>query len=188
MDREGRLRPVAYFSKKLSPAESNYPIYNKEMLAIIRAMEEWRGKLRSVKEPFIVLTDYKNLQYFLIAKRLTERQVRWSLILSQFRFRLKFRAGKKAERPDALSRRHQDMPQKVDDERLKNRIVQLVQDEWLPPGYKKERESQSIQEQLRSSTGQLRSSTEQLRSSTEQTKSSKEQPRSSTGQPESSTV
>ena len=41
--------------------ESNYPIYNKEMLAIIRAIEEWHGKLRSIKEPFIVLIDYKNL-------------------------------------------------------------------------------------------------------------------------------
>ena len=91
------------------------------MLAIIR-----RGKLRSIKEPFIVLTDHKNLQHFMTARQLTERQVRWSLVLSQFQFQLKFRAGKKAERPDALSRRHQDMPQKGDDERLKNRIVQLV--------------------------------------------------------------
>ena len=117
---------MAYFSKKLSPAESNYPIYNKEMLAIIRAIEEWRGKLRSIKEPFIVLIDYKNLQHFIIAKQLTKRQVYWSLILSQFRFQLKFQAGRKAERPDTLSCRHQDMPQKGDNERLKNCIVQLI--------------------------------------------------------------
>jgi hypothetical protein len=148
VDKEGRLRPVAYFSKKLSPAESNYPIYDKEMLAIVRAMEEWRGELKSVKDPFTVLTDHKNLQHFMTARKLAERQVRWSLTLSQFQFQLKFRAGKMAQRPDALSRRHQDMPQGKDDERLKNRIVQLVKDQWLPPGYKKEHESQFVQDQL----------------------------------------
>ena len=90
------------------------------MLAIIRAIEEWCGKLRSIKEPFIVLTDHKNLQHFMTARRLTERQVRWSLILSQFQFQLKFRAGKKAKRPDILLHRHQDIPQRGDNERLKN--------------------------------------------------------------------
>lgn len=147
-DKDGRLRPVAYFSRKLSPAESNYPIHDKEMLAIVRAMEEWRGELKSVMDPFTVLTDHKNLQHFMTARKLTERQVRWSLMLSQFQFQLKFRAGKKAQRPDALSRRHQDMPQGKDDERLKNRIVQLVKDQWLPPGYEKEHESKSVQDHL----------------------------------------
>ena len=61
IDKEGQLQPITYFSKKLSPIESNYLIYNKEMLAIIRAIEEWQGKLKSIKDPFIVLTDYKNL-------------------------------------------------------------------------------------------------------------------------------
>ena len=73
VDKEGQLQPVVYFSKKLSPAESNYPIHDKEMLAIIRAIEEWRGKLKSIKDPFTVLTDYKNLQYFMTARRLSER-------------------------------------------------------------------------------------------------------------------
>ena len=42
---KGLWHLVAYFSKKLNPAESNYPIHNKEMLAIIRCIREWRIEL-----------------------------------------------------------------------------------------------------------------------------------------------
>jgi hypothetical protein len=96
IDKSGKLKPVAYFSKKLSPAKSNYEIHDKELLAIVRAMEEWREELIEMKDPFIVLSDHKNLQYFMTTRKLSERQVRWSLTFSQFRFQLKFRAGKKA--------------------------------------------------------------------------------------------
>jgi hypothetical protein len=61
INKSGKLKPMAYFSKKLSPAESNYEIYDKKLLVIIRAMEEWRGKLIGVKDPFVVLFDHKNL-------------------------------------------------------------------------------------------------------------------------------
>jgi hypothetical protein len=54
------LKLVAYFSKKLSPAESNYEIHDKELLAIVRAMEEWKEELIEVKNPFVVLSDHKN--------------------------------------------------------------------------------------------------------------------------------
>jgi hypothetical protein len=120
---------VAYFSKKLSPAESNYEIHDKELLAIVRAMEEWKGELIEVKNPFVVLSDHKNLQYFIITRKLSERQVRWSLTFSQFRFQLKFRAGKKAQRPNALSKKEQDMPGGKKNERFKNRINQLLKNE-----------------------------------------------------------
>jgi hypothetical protein len=64
---------MAYFSKKLSPAESNYEIHDKELLAIIRAIKEWKGELIKVKDPFIVLSDHKNLQYFMTTRKLSER-------------------------------------------------------------------------------------------------------------------
>jgi hypothetical protein len=95
INKSGKLKPVAYFSKKLSPAESNYKIHDKKLLAIIRAMEEWKGELIGVKDPFVVLSDHKNLQYFMTTRKLSEKQVRWSLTFFQFRFQLKFRAGKK---------------------------------------------------------------------------------------------
>ncbi|KAI0991703.1 hypothetical protein K3495_g16484, partial [Podosphaera aphanis] len=66
------------------------------------------------------------------SKRLTERQVRWSQLLSQFNFKLKFRAGKQGGRPDALSRRSQDIPRSLDDPRLKEREFRLLKSQWLP--------------------------------------------------------
>ncbi|KAI0991997.1 hypothetical protein K3495_g16189, partial [Podosphaera aphanis] len=125
------LRPVAYFSKKLTPAESNYEIHDKELLAVVSALEQWRGELIGLKYPFTVLSDHKNLQYFMSSKKLSERQVRWSYVLSQFNFHLKFRAGKNSARPDALSRREQDMPKHEDDDRLKSRHIKLLKDVWL---------------------------------------------------------
>ncbi len=66
------LRPCAYFLKKNLPVECNYDIYNKELLTVIRCLEEWDAELRSVK-PFIILTDYKNLEHFMKVRRLNKR-------------------------------------------------------------------------------------------------------------------
>jgi hypothetical protein len=60
---DGTLRPCAYLSQKLSLAESNYEIYDKELLLIIRALREWRPELKIVPW-FRILTDHKNLRYF----------------------------------------------------------------------------------------------------------------------------
>ena len=54
--------PVAYFLKKVNPAESNYPFHDKEMLAIIRCICEWRTKL--VEQHFEVWSYHRNLAYF----------------------------------------------------------------------------------------------------------------------------
>lgn len=129
-DDDGILRPCAFYSKKNAPAECNYEIYDKEMLAIIRCLEEWDGELRSVKE-FEIRTDHKNLEYFMTAKKLTERQMRWSLILSRYNFIISYIPGKQNERADALSRRDQDLPKGVDDNRLQHRMVQLLKPETI---------------------------------------------------------
>ena len=84
-DINGLLRPCAYYSRKNIPAECNYEIYDKEMLAIINCLQEWDAELRSVKE-FQIRTDHKNLEYFMTVRKLTERQMRWSLILSRYNF------------------------------------------------------------------------------------------------------
>lgn len=58
-----RLHTCAFFSRKLSLAERNYDIGNRELLAIKLALEEWRHWLEGARYPFSVLTDHKNLQY-----------------------------------------------------------------------------------------------------------------------------
>lgn len=67
-DKNGKLYPVAYFSKKLNPAEYNYTIYNKELLAIIRAFKEWRPECLSTNAPIQVFTDHETLKNFIQTK------------------------------------------------------------------------------------------------------------------------
>ncbi len=104
------LHPCAYFSKKLSPAEQNYDVGNRELLAIKLALEEWRHWLEGAKHPFVVITDHKNLQYLQEAKRLNPRQARWALFVTRFRFTISYRPGSKNIKADALSRLHQTDP------------------------------------------------------------------------------
>ena len=57
-------------------AELNYPIYNKEMLAIILSFQYWRTQLKGAPEPIQVVSDYKALEYFITIKALIAQQVR----------------------------------------------------------------------------------------------------------------
>jgi len=66
----------------LSPVERNYEIHDKEMLAIVRALEEWRHFVEGAEHRCEIWTDHKNLQYFMTAKKLNRRQARWSLLLA----------------------------------------------------------------------------------------------------------
>jgi len=102
---EEKWHPVAFYSKSLSPVEQNYKIHDKEMLAIIRALEEWRHFLEGVQHPVEIWTDYKNLEYFMTAKKLNRRQACWSIYLACFDFKLTHRPGRCMGKPDALSRR-----------------------------------------------------------------------------------
>lgn len=67
---EGRLRPVAFFSAKHSAPECNYEIYDKKLLAIVKALEEWRPELQGTTNSFEIITDHKNLQTFMTTKQL----------------------------------------------------------------------------------------------------------------------
>ena len=83
-----KWHPITFLSKSLSPVERNYEIHNKEMLAIVQALEEWRHFLEGTKHQFKVWTDHKNLEYFMTAKKLNQRQAWWSLLLARFNFLL----------------------------------------------------------------------------------------------------
>ena len=75
------------------------------MLAIIRCLEAWKQFLKGAKDWFKIQTDYKNLEYFIKAQKLNQRQVRWSLYLLRFDFVLKHVAGKSMGRVNILSKR-----------------------------------------------------------------------------------
>ena len=98
-------RPVAYLSKSLNKMERNYKIHDKEMLAVIRELENWRYLLEGTHFKFEVWIDYKNLEYFMKAQKLNHRQAQWILYLSRFNFILKHILGTKMGKADELSRR-----------------------------------------------------------------------------------
>lgn len=100
---DGR-HPVGFFSKKISGPALNYPIHDKELLAIIEAFNEWRPYLSGTEEPVDVFTDHRNLRYFK-TKELSPRQTRWAEFLAPFNFRIHYVKGKENARADALSRR-----------------------------------------------------------------------------------
>ena len=75
MECENRLwRPVAFLSKSLNEMERNYEIHDKEMLVIIRRLENWRYLLEGTRFKFKIWTDHKNLEYFIRAQKLNHRQ------------------------------------------------------------------------------------------------------------------
>ncbi len=100
---DGKWHPIAFFSKSLSPVERNYDIHDKEMLAIIRALEEWRHFLEGAQHQFEIWTDHKNLEYFMSAKKLNRRQARWSLYLARFDFQMHHHPGRTMGKSNALS-------------------------------------------------------------------------------------
>ncbi|SPO00384.1 uncharacterized protein DNG_03229 [Cephalotrichum gorgonifer] len=124
-DENGTRGVVAYYSRRLTPAEYNYPIHDKEMLAVVSCLKAWRAELQGCG-PFTVVCDHKNLEYFMTKRALTERQSRWVDEITPYDFQIKYRKGKLNAAADALSRREQDAPRDSSDEREQGRHLQLI--------------------------------------------------------------
>ena len=104
-DDDGTLHPVAFYSRKFTAPEINYPVYDKELAAIISAFAEWRPYLAGAQHRIQVVTDHKNLIYFTTTRTLNRRQARWSSFLADYDFEILFRPGVQHGKADALSRR-----------------------------------------------------------------------------------
>ena len=102
---DGEWYPVAFYSRTMAPAECNYEIHDKEMLAVVKSLKEWRPELQGLAMPVKVYTDHKALEYFMTTKQLTGRQARWAEALSEYYFMIMYRAGKENGKADALTRR-----------------------------------------------------------------------------------
>ncbi len=120
----------AYYSKKNASAECNYEIYDKEMLIIIWCLKEWDIELRSVSS-FQICTNHKNLKYFMTVKKLTEQQMRWSLILLQYNFFILYLLSKQNERADALLRQKQNVSMNLLNDRLQHYTTQIICSEMI---------------------------------------------------------
>ena len=108
----GTLHPVASLSEIMSPAECNYGIGDKELLAILACLNKWHMYLHGVQ--FLIYTDHHNLQNFGTKALLNRRQARWAGLLAQYEFQIQFRPGKANGKADALTRRSGDLPKEGD--------------------------------------------------------------------------
>ena len=100
-----KQQPVAFLSKSLNKTKRNYKIHNKEILAVIRGLENWRYLLKSTKFKFEVQIDHKNLEYFIKVQKLNRKQARQALYLPRFNFTLKHVPETKMKKADRLNRR-----------------------------------------------------------------------------------
>ena len=105
MDPDGTLRPCAFYSRGLNDAERNYCVYEKELLAIKAAFEEWRHYLEGAPHQITVFSDHKGLEFFADAKVINQRHARWATFFKRFDFVVKYLPGPSNPRADALSRR-----------------------------------------------------------------------------------
>jgi len=124
---DGLWKLVAFLSKSLNKTERNYKIHDKEMLVIIRGLENWRHLLEDTYFKFKIWTDHKNLECFMKVQKLNRRQAQWALYLSRFDFTLKHVLGTKMGKVDGLSRR---LDWKVSIDR-DNEDQVVIKDNWI---------------------------------------------------------
>uniref|UniRef100_A0A4W5R1Y1 Gypsy retrotransposon integrase-like protein 1 n=1 Tax=Hucho hucho TaxID=62062 RepID=A0A4W5R1Y1_9TELE len=109
-----KLRPCAFFSKKLRSAERNYDVGDRELLAVVKALKAWRHWLEGAKHPFLIWTDQSNLEYIRAARRLNPRQARWAMFFTRFVFTRSYRPGSQNAKADELSRMNDTEERAID--------------------------------------------------------------------------
>ncbi|KAI4380918.1 hypothetical protein MLD38_007051 [Melastoma candidum] len=97
-------RPIAYFSEKLNGAALNYSTYDKELYALVRALETWQHYLWS--QEFVIHTDHESLKHLKDQGKLNRRHTRWIQFIEMFPYVIQYKTGKENIVAGALSRRY----------------------------------------------------------------------------------
>ncbi|PON54875.1 hypothetical protein PanWU01x14_192410, partial [Parasponia andersonii] len=97
-------QPITYFSEKLSGAVLNYPTYDKELYALVRAMETWQHYLWP--KTFVIHTDHESLKHLRGQHKLSKRHARWVEFIETFPYVIRYKQGKENVVADALSHRY----------------------------------------------------------------------------------
>jgi hypothetical protein len=95
--------PIAYYSAMFTQTEQNYDIYERELLAIMKSLAHWQPYLGWTKEPFTILTDHANLQYWKAPRNLNQRMARWHTDLQEYNYEIQHVPGKVNIPADVLS-------------------------------------------------------------------------------------
>src|SRR5260221_736647 len=103
-DEKGKAQHCRYYSKALNPTERNYDIWDREFMAVVMALRNWRHLLTGNPHKVIVLTDHANLQYYRHPQKINRRVARYISTLADYNLELKHLPGTK-NRADPLSRR-----------------------------------------------------------------------------------
>jgi len=115
LDINGARHPCTFISWTFSPTERNYEIYDRELLSVIQALQEWRHYIQGSNHETTIYSDHKNLTYFRNAQKLNCRQARWSLLLSEFDIKLIHIPGERMILSNTLSQRPDFIPDKDTD-------------------------------------------------------------------------
>ena len=108
------LHSVAYFLKKHNSTECNYKIYDKKFIIIVCVFEEWHLKLEGFISPVKVITDYKNIEYFMFIKQLSCHQACWSEFLFHFNYCITYHPDKAESKSNALIYWSDNLPREGD--------------------------------------------------------------------------
>ncbi|MDP1546978.1 MAG: reverse transcriptase domain-containing protein [Anaerolineales bacterium] len=122
--------PIAFFSRKLTMAESKLDTLDKELLPLIEALVQWRAWLISAKLPIRYYTDHKNLDNFTSSRKLSKKLARWLDFLGDFQVKVLFTPRSTLIAEDALSKREEFRPSAEEVHRLLHRPMfhPVVQD------------------------------------------------------------
>ena len=123
-EQDDAIRPVAYFSKHLSPAQKNYATTEKELLAIVLAVEYFSQYLWG--REFTVNTDHQPLQWLFHTAKPSARLARWLIRLSDFKFAINYKPGKSNANADAMSRWPLEDDSEIADEEDEERIIAAI--------------------------------------------------------------
>ena len=96
--------PIAYYSATFTPTERNYDIYERELLAVLKALKHWRPHLAATEIPVTVLTDHANLTFWKNPQNVNRRVARWFAFLQDYNLIIKHVPGKLHAAADMLSR------------------------------------------------------------------------------------
>jgi hypothetical protein len=122
-------RPLAFTSKQLSEKNLGKPIYEKEMLAILHAVELWRPYL--LGQRFQIKTDHQSLKYFLEQHISSQEQQKWVTKLFGYDYEIIYKKGKDNVVADALSRKYEDEGSLFSLSFIVPDWLQAVHQEWL---------------------------------------------------------
>lgn len=97
-------RVISYQSRQLKPAERNYPVHDKELLAMKYALVKFRVHLLG-EERFVIYTDHASLRTAVKTPHLSQRMARWISFFAEYNFVVHYKPGRTNILADALSRR-----------------------------------------------------------------------------------